>query len=498
MEPNGAESTAGQTVPEAVEPSRSFRRDAHPHDGSIKTAMGYWRNRISVTHGQFRSVILQNRVQKTIGTYSTARQAAVAYDWKAISLQGWGALTNFPIKSYQMEYVRNGGISPLDRTVLPPLPNLSNTTPPGIQQSLMLQMQNQMYPGGMPPDALQQVLHQSPDPMASPEYQEHIRQLCTILSIPSEHLVANVKSQVPEKKATQESVAPVQRTLVSQVADNQWRASITVDLGVFTSKEKAEIACKRSHLVADGFGSVTDPSNILEHFEAIKSRRNEKVNSINEKDGSYYAKLRIKQRAFELGPYATFEEAAVAHDKYKLVIDGMVADTFNSLVHILLSEDDATMLLEALNVKPTTISKQQQVPVQTPAAGMAYTHPTLLRVGSMSNIVAPLPVSGVSIPRVGSQTSLQEGAIELQKQLEEIESSIEGIHGHKRTKIGGQGTPEPQQHTDSATPSIRTDSQNHASMAAGQLSNPPIAVDNKGGSFPLPAYPKKSNNNAQD
>lgn len=116
----------------------------------------------------------------------------------------------------------------------------------------------------------------------------------------------------------------------------------------------------------------------------------------------------------------------------------------------------------------------------------------------MSNIVAPLPVSGVSIPRVGSQTSLQEGAIELQKQLEEIESSIEGIHGHKRTKIGGQGTPEPQQHTDSATPSMRTDSQNHASMAAGQLSNPPIAVDNKGGSFPLPAYPKKSNNNAQD
>jgi cyanate lyase len=57
----------------------------------------------------------------------------------------------------------------------------------------------------------------------------------------------------------------------------------------------------------------------------------------------------------------------------------MVADTFNSLVHILLPDDDATMLLEALNVKPTTISKQQQVPVQTPAAGMAYTHPTLLR-----------------------------------------------------------------------------------------------------------------------
>lgn len=118
----------------------------------------------------------------------------------------------------------------------------------------------------------------------------------------------------------------------------------------------------------------------------------------------------------------------------------------------------------------------------------------------MSNIVAPLSVSGVSIPRVGSQTSLQEGAIELQKQLEEIESSIEGIHGHKRTKIGGQGTPEQQQHTDSATPSMRTDSQNqnHASLGVGQLSNPPIAVDNKGGSFPLPAYPKKSNTNAQD
>lgn len=128
----------------------------------------------------------------------------------------------------------------------------------------------------------------------------------------------------------------------------------------------------------------------MEHFEAIKSRRNEKVNSINEKDGSYYAKLRIKQRAFELGPYATFEEAAVAYDKYKLVIDGMVADTFNSLVHILLPEDDATMLLEALNVKPTTISKQQQVPVQTPAAGMTYTHPTLLRYAALLTMQCPM------------------------------------------------------------------------------------------------------------
>ena len=96
----------------------------------------------------------------------------------------------------------------------------------------------------MPPDALQQVLHQGPDPLTSPEYQEHIRQLCTILSIPPEHLVANVKSQVPEKKI-QDSATPLQRTSVSQVADNQWRASVTIDLGVFPSKEKAEIACKR-------------------------------------------------------------------------------------------------------------------------------------------------------------------------------------------------------------------------------------------------------------
>lgn len=141
----------------------------------------------------------------------------------------------------------------------------------------------------------------------------------------------------------------------------------------------------RSRLVADGYGSVTDPSNILEHFEEIKNSQSEKKKSINEKDGSYYAKLRIKQRAFELGPYATFEEATVAHDKYKLVIDGMVADTFNSLVHILLSEDDATMLLEALNVNPTTISKQQQVPVQTPSA-LPYTHPTLLRYAALLTV----------------------------------------------------------------------------------------------------------------
>ncbi len=138
----------------------------------------------------------------------------------------------------------------------------------------------------------------------------------------------------------------------------------------------------RSRLVADGYGSVTDPLHVLEHFEGIKDGQNEKKNSITEKDGSYYAKLRIKQRAFELGPYATFEEAAAAHDKYKLVIDGMVADTFNSLVHILLSEDDATMLLEALNLNPSTMSKPQQ---QTPTS-LPYKHPALLRYATLLHV----------------------------------------------------------------------------------------------------------------
>lgn len=116
----------------------------------------------------------------------------------------------------------------------------------------------------------------------------------------------------------------------------------------------------------------------------------------------------------------------------------------------------------------------------------------------MSNIVAPLPVSGLSIPRVGSQTSLQEGAIELQKQLEEIESSIEGIQGHKRTKTEGHGTPEQPHKKDSATPSVCIESQNYASMTVGQISTPPTAVDTKGGPFPLPAYPKRNNSNAQE
>ncbi len=195
-----------------------------------------------VTHGQFRAVILQNRVQKTVGTYPTARQAAVAYDWKAISLQGWGALTNFPIKSYQMEYVRNGGISPLDRTVLPPLQSQSNNRATEIQQS-MFRMQDQLYPGGMPPDALQRLLQQGPNPMTSEGYQEQIRQLCTILSIPPDQIRTDVNPKGAEQKV--QDAAPQERTLVSKVTDNQWRASITIDLGVFSSKEKADIACKR-------------------------------------------------------------------------------------------------------------------------------------------------------------------------------------------------------------------------------------------------------------
>jgi len=51
--------------------------------------------------GLYRSVVMKNRVNVTVGIYGTAEEAARAHDCASIQANGWGALTNFPLADYE-------------------------------------------------------------------------------------------------------------------------------------------------------------------------------------------------------------------------------------------------------------------------------------------------------------------------------------------------------------------------------------------------------------
>ncbi|KAL4519437.1 hypothetical protein Ndes2526A_g01953 [Nannochloris sp. 'desiccata'] len=98
--------------------------------------------------GLYRSVVMKNRVNVTVGIYATAEEAARAHDCASIQANGWGALTNFPLADYETD--PQGRI-----TVYPPIKtpvNLqkSNITGGSKQQQQSHQHQQAAAGGGLP------------------------------------------------------------------------------------------------------------------------------------------------------------------------------------------------------------------------------------------------------------------------------------------------------------------------------------------------------------
>lgn len=382
--------------------------------------------KIDAQPGKFSAYIVQNRQQINIGTFPTAREAAIAYDWKSIQCFGWGSLTNFPLANYEIEYIRNGGLCPLDRSMLPTFPNhkrfadgdktgavynAPETSQTKRSKRGRLEQQQGIVPGVFPGAAAQM-------PQLDPKFAQLLQQsginfnFHPLLQYPGRPPVG----QVGAGTSPVQQVMPVHPEPVVEVAENQWKSSVNADLGLYNSNELAKDAVDRAKLSVNGYSSVA-PDELIKHLHHIEATKNQLEHKIKDKGGLFYITLHIHSRGFELGPYKTVDQARMAHDKYALLIDGGKAQTFNPLIDILLESEEAKNLLGALGVDsqpaPPVVNANAQVP-QSSILANAYT--TTLR-------------------KVASQASLQEEGQEFTKQLEKIESSIEGIQAVSKQQM---------------------------------------------------------------
>lgn len=388
--------------------------------------------------GKFSAHILHNRQQINVGTFGTAREAAVAYDWKSIQFFGWGSLTNFPLANYEVEYIRTGGISPLDGSVLPAFPNHRRfmESEKAIQD---IDPSEQVQFGVGKRGRFEQ---QQPSPVTSPIFvgnppkgsplDPNLAQLLQhsglnfnynpFVQYPvahGRHFVDPRSQAVLFPKAglasTQLGHEPNSETII-KVGEQQWKSIMSVDLGDFNSHELAKDACDRAKLAINGY-SAFSPTDLAKHLKHVEQTSEQLKEKIKEKNGVYYIALRINSRGFELGPYKTVEEARIAHDKYSLLIDGGKAKTFMPLIDILLGNEEAKNLLYALNV-----DLQETTPAQ-PVIGASVQLP-------QSSILANAYTT--TLRKVASQASMHEEGQEFNKKLEKIQSSIEGIGGVAR------------------------------------------------------------------
>jgi hypothetical protein len=74
----------------------------NPQDPNAPAVPAY-RGVVPHEGGLFRSVVMKNRVNVTVGIYATAEEAARAHDCASIQANGWGALTNFPLADYETD-----------------------------------------------------------------------------------------------------------------------------------------------------------------------------------------------------------------------------------------------------------------------------------------------------------------------------------------------------------------------------------------------------------
>lgn len=159
---------------------------------------------------------------------------------------------------------------------------------------------------------------------------------------------------------------------------------------------------------------------------------------IIEQDSCYYTKVKIRNSYFQLGPYVTRLEAAMAQDKYTLLLNGIQGAIQYPLIDSLMAEEDASSLLRALGVP----CMSQNADMKTKSAGMAM-HQVAGNVLPQTTAA----VSGSNQAQAAGETNLSQiqggnpmmrtpidSSESLSQQLAAIENSIQSIQRKGKEK----------------------------------------------------------------
>ena len=333
----------------AVQPSVS---------ASKRTKSTNFRGVVQLDAAQFKAVVQHQRNHITVGIYSTAEEAAKAYDLANIQYNGAGAITNFPITDYteevekahrrereeqvkkaymEAELVRQGG-----RAYVPLKNKKRKQVHDVYEQALahpgayfmmppMSQSQNPFMFGSMLPSHHNlNVLPQQSPPLAAfiAEQQEiqaaaQRRQLDELAAVPSSALL-------PSPLYNPQSVAtPIPGLVGVTKVGSHYEAAVPLNLGTFNT---AEEAAKMHDIAAINVGGFMAKTNYpLTEVIQMATAPRETVVGVLTRDESYVALLDIGGKPYELGPFVSAEEAAKAYDRYSVMLHG-AAVTLNKPV----------------------------------------------------------------------------------------------------------------------------------------------------------------------
>eukprot|EP00890_Picochlorum_soloecismus_P002432 jgi/Picsp_1/318/NSC_00317-R1_ap2-like protein len=438
--------------------------------------------------GKFRAFVLHNRVNTSVGAFDTVEEAARAHDWHSIMKNGWGTLTNFPIHQYEEEHLRNGGVSPLDKRPLPKLPpskgipkgcvvthgqmvpsyhlphsnsfsvgntTNSNNSPDGLgsmhqhvmgktwstpdlldfAQSVVANQQTKI-PSSLVANANSIQLQRArslPDVEVNVLGRELLRSNSSTSDVDQSMLVGTRRNSKQETHGVYHHNLYENRNYegVDRIGD-VWKAKISLEIGPFGSEEEASLAYERVKLLSYGYAAYTasELETLLDRLRAAASNRPQP--HIMEQDSCYYLKVKIRNSYFQLGPYGTRHEAAMAHDKYSLLLNGVQGSTQYPLVDSLMAEEDASSLLNALglpciNQNPDVQTNKNISITMHQIPGNAFAQTTAAVSGSNQLQAA----AETNLPQIQGANPLMRTPIDssesLSQQLAAIENSIQSI-----------------------------------------------------------------------
>ena len=368
--------------------------------------------------------INHNRAEEFIGEFFSARDAARAYDWKALERFGWGYLTNFPLANYEQECIHRGGLSGLDNHKMPPFPDLKRFA----ESKLILSNQQDrnrdnavasVPPVTFVPATVDGVAGKAPMSAITAAHVGQIVQaeqpansglLTEIfgiggmplpLAVPTDAKVASAGvgigggsvggvvdggvagaaagGVVQALQTIPVPAAAVLTTTTSEVPQANpppatpnynntdsnnppFEPVATVSLGTFDEKSAAEDALARAELMIKGASRFTE-EEYRKHVELVQRSQALLQDRIKESNGEFHVSLKILGKSFELGPYPTAHEARMAHDKYSMVLHGATARMFNTMTDVLLPREEAESLLSAMNKIRSGITPPPDPPV---------------------------------------------------------------------------------------------------------------------------------------
>lgn len=332
---------------------------------------------VSVTNsGKFRATIIQNRIPRLIGVYSTAAEAAQAYDWMAISYSGWGTLTNFPVQMYEMKAFENAGVNPLNQMQLPPVrPNRKIKSYSDLESLPDALPLNQNLAG----NATSYATELNDLACIDGESQGMNRPRKSPRSFPVSLHSLNLSSDtMPVNANSMANPYHHGGSMVSEVIEQiggKWCARVSLHCGSFNTADEAKAALRRAKVLRDGISQLS-ASELVATLQSLRPSADYASPNVVESNGSFFSILKIRERDFQIGPFATQTKAALAHCKYSLILYGMKQPIDYPLIDVLMEHEDSTILLKALwdlHSKPSTTTDEYQA---APAEEHLVAHPS--------------------------------------------------------------------------------------------------------------------------